>query len=49
MKLNRQDNYKLMVLALVSIASDLITLASLGTINPEWRSIVLFSAWMDED
>ena len=46
MKINKQDNFKLVVLALVSIAADLVTLVSLGTINPNWRADVLFSDWM---
>ena len=50
MRLNKQDNFKLCVLALVSIAGDLVTLVTLGTINPSWRADVLFSDWMsDED
>ena len=32
-----------------TIAADLVTLTSLGTINPYWRADVLFSAWMEED
>ena len=49
MKINKQDNSKLVVLALVSITADLVTLVSLGTINPNWRADVLFSDWMQED
>jgi hypothetical protein len=48
MKINKQDNFKLMVLALVGIAADLVTLVSLGTINPFWREDVLMSDWMQD-
>jgi hypothetical protein len=47
MKMNRKDNGKLMLLAVVSIAADLITLVSFGTINPDWRARLLFSDWYD--
>jgi len=49
MKINTQDNFKLVVLALVSIAADLVTVVSLGTINPSWRGDVLFSDWMQDE
>ena len=49
MKITKQDNFKLVVLALVSIAADLVTLVSLGTINPNWRADVLFSDWMQDE
>jgi len=49
MRLNRRDNFKLMVLAIVTIASELVTLVSFGTINPYWASTLLFSDWMDND
>jgi hypothetical protein len=46
-KLNTKDNFKLCVLAITTIASELITLGTLGSVNLEWRAKLLFSHWMD--
>ncbi len=48
MKLNRQNNFKLMALSLVDIAAGLVTLASFGTINPMWRIHLIYSDWWRE-
>lgn len=48
MKLNRQNNFKLMALSLVDIAAGLVTLASFGTINPMWRYWIIYSDWWGE-
>ena len=48
MKLNRDDNFKLVILAAVSIASDIITIMSFGTVITHWRADVLFFEWYDE-
>ena len=48
MKLNRDDNFKLVILAVVSIASDVLTIMSFGTVITQWRADVLFSEWIDE-
>jgi len=48
-KLNTDGNFKLVVTALVGIATDLVTIISFGLINPNWRANVLFSEWFLED
>lgn len=47
MKNTKKDRFKLCVLAIVTIAAEVVTLLTFGGFNTEWRAKLLFSDWME--
>jgi hypothetical protein len=46
-RIHKQRNADLMMLAVVMIADSLVTLLTLAIINPTWRADLMFSDWWE--